>query len=175
MSGSVRLAKVLHIISALWAMSLAFLIFADVSLRSVFSSPLPGTKEIIQNSVVAITFLQIPLAIYSGAMLRTSALDGMMGPAGRKILRLCCWLMGAAVFAALASASWEPFLTALRIGEYEGEGALRVPTWPVRGILVVMGAFSAIAYAMMFVWDLRGQLVDDTTAPPAATDGSPAL
>lgn len=167
MGSAVRFARVIHVVSALWAMALALLIFADVTGRGLLSRPVPGTKELIQNSVVAITFLQIPLAIYSGSMLRTTILADAVPALARRLLRTLAALLGIAFFVGLAISSWQPFLDAMRIGEYEGEGALRVVTWPVRGLLVVMAAYGAIAYAMMIFWDWRGELDDETAAPGA--------
>jgi len=168
MGAAVWLARTIHLISALWTLGLAFLIFADVTGRSLFTSPLPGTKEIIQNSVVAITFLQVPLAIYSGAMLRTSIFADAMPASSRRIMRTIAGLLGAAFLIGIVISTWQPFFDAWRIGEYEGEGALRVPTWPVRGGVMIMSAFGAIAYLMMIVLDWQGRLVDETEAPGAA-------
>ena len=39
-------------------------------------------------------------------------------------------------------------LEAWEIGEYEGEGALRVPTAPIRTILVLGAALTMILYAV---------------------------
>ena len=39
--------------------------------------------------------------------------------------------------------SYEPMLHAWISGEYEGEGALRVPVWPAR-VVVVIGSFLVV-------------------------------
>ena len=137
----VRIARVVHIISAFWVLGLAFLIFCDVMGRQLFNQPVPGTKEILQNSVVAVTFLQIPLAIYSGSMLRTSIFTDLMPPLGRRLLRTVGAVLAILLFVGLMWSTWPSFWDAYRIGEYEGEGALRVATWPVRGIVLVTAAF----------------------------------
>ncbi len=168
MGAAISLARAIHLVSALWTLGLAMLIFGDVSGRSLFSSPIPGTKEIIQNSVVAITFLQLPLAIYTGSMLRTSIFADAVPVGARRILRTIAALLGVAFFIGLVVSTWQPFLDAYRIGEYEGEGALRVPTWPVRGVVLVMGAFGVFAYLMMIVFDWQGRLADESKAPGAA-------
>lgn len=157
----------LHIFSAFWTLMLAFLIFGDVFGRIFLSRPIPGTKEILQNSVVTITFLQIPLAIYSGSMLRTSILTDSVPPALRRILRTFAALLGLALFLALIWGTVPSFYDAYRIGEYEGEGSLRVPTWPVRGMIVLMSAFGAFAYANMIWLDWTGRLVGELEAPGA--------
>jgi len=166
----ISLARAIHLVSALWTLALAALIFIDVSSRSLFSQPIPGTKEIIQNSIVAITFLQLPLAIYSGSMLRTSVFADAVPAVIRRLLRTLAYLLGAALFIGLVISTYEPFLQAYRIGEYEGEGALRVPTWPLRGLILVMSVFGVIAYLSMIYHDWRNNLIDESEAPGALTE-----
>lgn len=165
MGSAVALARSIHLLSAFWTLGLAVLIFLDVTGRSFLSSPIPGTKEIIQNSVVAITFLQLPLAIYTGSMLRTSIFADAVPPGVRRWLRTVAGLLGLAFFIGIVLSTWQPLLDAWRIGEYEGEGALRVPTWPVRGLVLIMSAFGAVAYLMMVILDWQGRLVNENEAP----------
>ncbi|MFT6073309.1 MAG: TRAP-type C4-dicarboxylate transport system permease small subunit [Yoonia sp.] len=160
-------ARLLHIFSAFWTLALAFLIFSDVFGRIFLSRPIPGTKEILQNSIVTITFLQIPLAIYSGSMLRTTILSDAVPPWARRLLRTFASILGLALFLALIWGTVPSFWDAYRIGEYEGEGSLRVPTWPVRGAIAVMSAFCAFAYAYMIWLDWTGQLINENEAPGA--------
>ncbi len=165
----IKLARAVHLFSAFWTLSLAVLIFGDVMGRSIFNNPIPGTKEILQNSVVAITFLQLPLAIYSGSMLRTSIFADAMPEFIRKLLRTFGALLGLLVFIGLLWSTWPSFWDAYRIGEYEGEGSLRVPTWPVRGTVLVMSIFGAFAYLSMIWFDWTGQLIDEEEAPGSLT------
>lgn len=161
----IYVTRAIHLFSAFWTLALAFLIFGDVVGRSLFTRPIPGTKEIIQNSVVAITFLQLPLAIYSGSMLRTSIFADAVPPFLRKLLRTFGALLGLIFFIGLIWSTWPAFADAYRIGEYEGEGALRVPTWPVRGTVLVMSIFGAWAYISMIILDWQGKLIDEQAAP----------
>lgn len=163
----IGLARALHLFSAFWTLALAALIFGDVMGRTFLSQPIPGTKEILQNSVVAITFLQLPLAIYSGSMLRTTILADVVPAAVRRLLRTLCMLLGFVVFMGLLWSTWGSFWDAYRIGEYEGEGALRVPTWPVRGTVLVISVFGAGAYLSMIWYDWTGQLLYEEEAPGA--------
>ncbi len=175
MSAATKLARAVHLFSAFWTLGLGLLIFGDVMGRTVFNAPIPGTKEILQNSVVAITFLQLPLAIYSGSMLRTSIFADAMPGSIRKLLRTFGALLGFAVFMGLLWSTWPSFWDAYRIGEYEGEGALRVPTWPVRGTVLVISVFGAFAYLSMIYYDWTNQLIDEEVAPGSLTpvkDGS---
>ena len=97
----IRLTRAIHLFSAFWTLALAFLIFGDVVGRGMFNNPIPGTKEILQNSVVSITFLQLPLAIYSGSMLRTSIFADAVPPFFRKLLRTFGALLGLVFFIGL--------------------------------------------------------------------------
>lgn len=169
----IRISRGIHLISAFWTMALALLIFGDVMGRQLFGTPIPGTKEILQNSVVSIAFLQLPLAIYSGSMLRTSVFADAVPPFIRKLLRTISALLGICVFVALVWSSSDSFLDAYRIGEYEGEGSLRVPTWPVRGAVLVMSAFVTLAYLQMIVFDWQGKLLNEQEAPGAIAPGQP--
>ena len=164
----IKITRAIHLFSAFWTLALAFLIFSDVVGRGVFNQPIPGTKEIIQNSVVAITFLQLPLAIYSGSMLRTSIFADAVPAFLRRLLRTFGAGLGLIFFIGLIWSTWPSFADAYRIGEYEGEGALRVPTWPVRGTVLVMSFFGAWAYISMIILDWRGQLIDDLSAEGTA-------
>ena len=168
----VRLARVIHLVSAFWTLGLAILIFFDVTGRGLFSSPIPGTKEIIQNSIVAITFLQLPLAVYSGSMLRTTVLADAVPASIRRLLRTLGYILGALFFTGLLLSSYEPLIDAIRIGEYEGEGALRVPTWPVRGLIFLMAIFGVFAYLSMIYYDWRGKLVNESRIPGALSEDS---
>jgi len=173
MRAAIKLARAVHLFSAFWTLGLAVLIFSDVTGRSLFNQPIPGTKEILQNSVVAITFLQLPLAIYSGSMLRTSIFADALPPFGRKLLRTVSVILAFLVFMALIWSTWPSFIDAYRIGEYEGEGALRVPTWPVRGTVLVTSVFGALAYTTMLWLDWTGQLIDEEQAPGSLTSAPP--
>ena len=168
----IRLTRAIHLFSAFWTLVLAFLIFGDVAGRTVFNSPIPGTKEIIQNSVVSITFLQLPLAIYSGSMLRTSIFADAVPPVARKLLRTFAAVLGMIFFIGLIWSTWPSFWDAYRIGEYEGEGALRVPTWPVRGTVLVMSVFGAWAYLTMIYLDWKDALIDELQAPGAMPEAA---
>ena len=163
----IGLTRAIHLFSAFWTLALAFLIFGDVLGRGMINNPIPGTKEIIQNSVVAITFLQLPLAIYSGSMLRTSIFADAVPPVLRRVLRTVGALLGLLFFLGLIWSTWPSFWDAYRIGEYEGEGALRVPTWPVRGTVLVMSVFGAWAYLTMIWLDWQGRLLHELEAPGA--------
>ncbi|MDZ4135633.1 MAG: TRAP transporter small permease [Paracoccaceae bacterium] len=161
----VGFARVIHVISAVWVLLLGFGIIADVMGRSLFSYPIRGTTEIIKASVVAITFLQLPLAIFSGSMLRTEIFADALPPVWRKLLRTVGYILGAILFLLIVYSAWDETVASFLKGEYEGEGALRVPTWPVRFMLIGTSVFSAFAYLSMIWMDWTGQLEMDIAYP----------
>jgi len=165
----IRLSRAIHLVSAFWTLALAVLIFLDVCSRTFLSQPIPGTKEIVQNSIVAITFLQLPLAIYSGSMLRTTVFADAVPAFIRRLLRTIGYCLGVLLFIGLVISTYEPFLDAYRIGEYEGEGAMRVPIWPLRGLILITSVFGVFAYLSMIYYDWSGKLVAENEAPGSLT------
>ena len=116
-----KLAQVCHVVSAFWVVILALIIFVDVSGRFFLNMPLLGAAEVIKNSVVSITFLQLPLAIYRGGMIRTTLIYDIVNSIGKKIIRSSTNILGLCLFMGIAYSSWQPFLEAWQIGEYEGD------------------------------------------------------
>jgi len=162
-----RIAQISHVISAFWVLVIAVIILVDVLGRNFFNTPLLGAVEVIKNSVVSVTFLQIPLAIYRGGMLRTTLIYSHAPSGARRLMRLLANLLGAALFLGIAVSSWRPAFEALAIGEYEGEGALRVPTYPVRLLIIATSAYAAFIYAYLMALDLSGRLEESDAAEGA--------
>ncbi|MEE2782617.1 MAG: TRAP transporter small permease [Pseudomonadota bacterium] len=156
-----RIAQTSHVVSAFWVLVLAGIILVDVLGRYFFSQPLLGATEVIKNSVVSITFLQLPLAIYRGGMIRSTILYDVLGPNWQRVLRTFANLLGLLFFVGTAFSAWGPALEALEVSEYEGEGALRVPTYPVRFLVVVTSVFTAYVYLYLVILDWTGCLGSD--------------
>ena len=146
-----RAAKVLLAFAATLAFLLSFLVVADVIGRTVFSAPVKGTPEMVSMSIVIICFLQASYAIRSGGMLSVDLLPSLLPLRGREALLAAASLLGVAFFAVIVYGGTEPLLHAWRSGEYEGEGALRIPTWPARLAVVVGAALAALNYLLAAV------------------------
>ncbi len=58
---------------------------------------------------------------------------------------------GVVFFGIVVWGSYEPTLHAIASGEYEGEGALRVPVWPARAIVVIGSLLVVVSYVMLAV------------------------
>lgn len=148
-------ARALLALAATLAFLLSFLVVADVVGRGVFGAPVKGTPEIVSMSIVIICFLQASYAIRSGGMLSVDLLPGLLPPRARGALALLGSVLGIAFFGVIVYGGFDGFLHAWRSDEYEGEGALRIPTWPARLIVVVGAALAALNYLLAAIDNFR--------------------
>lgn len=157
-------ARLFHIVSVFGLLAIALLVCADVLSRGLFNVPVPGTAEMVANTLVGLVFLQLPFAVLSNGMIRATVVYDAAGPRGRLAIETVTCLLGMLICGAIAYGGWGPMLEAIDIGAYEGEGALRVPVWPVRVILVVMSALAALAYLAMLANAWRAGAPRDSSA-----------
>jgi TRAP-type C4-dicarboxylate transport system permease small subunit len=148
-------AKALLASAASLAFLLSFLVVADVVGRTVFSSPVKGTPEIVSMSIVIICFLQASYAIRSGGMLHVDVIPAMLPPRLREALAALGCLLGVAFFGVVLYGGLDPFSHAWSSNEYEGEGALRIPTWPARFAVLLGAGLAALDYALAFAIHLK--------------------
>ena len=141
-----RLVHVLLAIAALLTFALSFLVVADVVGRVVFNSPVKGTPEIVSMSIVIICFLLAGYSVQSGSMLQADILVGLFGRRGPLISALLSGVLGAAFFALIVWGSYEPAIHAWNSDEFEGEGALRIPVWPARFVVMFGSLLVAVIY-----------------------------
>jgi len=151
-------AKALLAFAATLAFLLSFLVVADVVGRTVFSSPVKGTPEIVSMSIVIICFLQASYAIRSGGMLQMDLIPGLLPARARAALAAAGGLLGLVFFAVVLYGGIDPLSHAWNSGEYEGEGALRVPTWPARLAVMVGAGLAALDYLLAFLSHLKSSL-----------------
>ena len=164
-----RVAKFLMILAAGWAFVLAFIILADIIGRSpLFNAPLAGVREIVANSIVMIVFLQAGYAIRSRSMLRADFLVARFNPFFQRLALAFSYLLGAAFFAIIFAGGWDLAIESWVLGEYEGEGALRVPSWPNRFMILIGSALSALSYLVLMVLDV---FAADTAADDDLEEG----
>lgn len=148
-------AKALLAFAATLAFLLSFLVVADVVGRTAFGAPVKGTPEIVSMSIVIICFLQAAYAIRSGGMLHVDVIPALLPARLREALAALGCLLGVAFFAVIVYGGIDPLAHAWSSGEYEGEGALRVPTWPARLIVLGGAGLAALNYALAFLTHLQ--------------------
>lgn len=157
-----RLTKFLMILGAVWAFCLCFFILAEIISRAL-NMPISGTKEIVANSVVMIVFLQIGFAVRSNSMLRADFMVSMMPRYVQKILLIFAFALGAFLFFFLLKAGIKPAVRSFENWEFDGEGALRVPVWPTRWMIIFGAGLAGINYvilAIVEIFDLRVDRMD---------------
>ena len=155
--------------AAAWAFGLAFLVMGNIIGRTVFDSPIYGTAEIVATSIVIVVFLQAGYAIRSRSMLKADFLVVHLPDVVQRILLAIGYLLGAAFFLMIITGGWEESVLSFMTGEYEGEGALRVPSWPARWTVLFGSGLAMINYLVMAYIDvfrpelLNSEVDGDTT------------
>ena len=78
------------------------------------------------------------------------------------------YLLGAAFFLMILFGSLDSAIHSWVSGEYEGEGALRVPAWPTRFTILFGSAVASISYLLMAYQDIFQPEKLDTEIVPEA-------
>jgi TRAP-type C4-dicarboxylate transport system permease small subunit len=157
-----RLSKFLMIAAAVWAFGLAFLVMGNIIGRTVFDAPIYGTAEIVASSIVIVVFLQAGYAIRSRSMLKADFLVIHLPEKVQKVFLAFGYFLGAAFFLMIITGGWEESIRSFVEGEYEGEGALRVPSWPARWTVLIGSGLAMINYLVMAYIDIFNPEILDT-------------
>jgi len=144
----------LNVAATGWIFVMIMIVVCDVSGRTLINAPLAGTPEIIKISNPAIAFLQITYVLWLGRHIRSTVILSRVSPFVSTLINILSALMGIFVFALNFYSGWDLAVTALEVGEYEGEGALRVPTAPLRIIILIGSALMVIQFIRMIVHDI---------------------
>lgn len=139
------------ILAAVWAFVLTFVILADIVGRTVFNNPLNGVREIVANSIVMIVFLQAGYAIRSRSMLAADFLVAHFPVWLSRAALALGYLLGALFFGLIIWGGWELAIASWVGDEFEGEGALHVPAWPTR-FIILLGSALAIVNYLVVAW-----------------------
>lgn len=151
-----RLSKFLMVLAAFWALGLSLLIVADIVANNLVGDAIPGVREIVISSIVMIVYLQLGYAIRSHSMLRSDTLLLAMPRLLRRITLAVGYVLGAALFLMILRGTIDPALHAWNTSEFWGEGALRVPVWPTRFMILVGAALAIVNYAVAALIDVFG-------------------
>jgi TRAP-type C4-dicarboxylate transport system permease small subunit len=154
----------LNILGAVWVLLIMLLITVDVVGRAFFNSPLFGVPEIVKISVVGLVWCQMAHTLKIGAHLRSTILVDRMPPGARRTIEILSCILGAVMFALIVYSGWDAMTEAWRIGEFEGEEPVRVPTAPVRTLVLLGAALTAIQFLIMLVDLIRGKSLHQAEA-----------
>ncbi len=164
-----KLSKFLMVLAAAWAFGLSFLVLGNIIGRSVFDAPIYGTAEMVAASIVIIVFLQVGYAIRSRSMLKADFLVTHLPEGVQRTLLAFGYLLGAAFFLMIITGGWEESILSYVENEFEGEGALRVPSWPARWTVLLGSALAVVNYAVLAYIDIfKTEMLDSEADSNAA-------
>lgn len=142
------LLSTLNTIASVWVLFLVALISADVVGRVAFNAPLPGVPEIVKFSIVGMVWLQMAYTLRSNAHLRTVLVLAALPRLGQRVTLIANSLVGVGMFSLIVWLGWIELVKNWEIGAFEGEGALRIPVWPIWAILVGGAALTAVQFLL---------------------------
>ena len=154
----------LNILGAVWVLLIMLLITVDVIGRAFFNSPLFGVPEIVKISVVGLVWCQMAHTLKIGAHLRSTILVDRMPPSARRAIEIISCILGAIMFGLIVYSGWDTTAEAWRIGEFEGEEPVRVPTAPVRTLVLIGAALTAVQFVIMLADLIRGKALHQAEA-----------
>jgi TRAP-type C4-dicarboxylate transport system permease small subunit len=147
--------------------ALTLLTGLDIAGRYLFDSPLLGTFELTEVTLVVIGALGICLTTVADEHIAVDVLYEQLPSRWRRILRLCANLVGIVIFGILA---WQSTYSVWRsiFVTYETTDLLAVPLYPFRLVLLISFFISLLALISRLVglppWEPRdsGQSDKDT-------------
>jgi TRAP-type C4-dicarboxylate transport system permease small subunit len=154
-SGFIRLTAAMNAVASVWYFVVMVLVTSDVIGRSLFNSPITGTPEIVKISVVGMFFIQLPNAVWKGRLIRSDIVLNRLSPRLREALVMPIELMGLIFCLILVTSLWPDTVKAWSILEFEGEGALRVPTYPSYTFILLGGCLAGVLFIARFVGSLN--------------------
>jgi len=138
----------MNTLASVWVLFIVGLVSTDVIGRAAFNSPLPGVPEIVRFSIVGMVWLQMAYTLRSGNHLRTALALGKMPPLAQRAVLIANSLVGIGLFVMITWLGWIEMVKTFEIGAFEGEHPVRIPIWPVWGILVGGAALTALQFAL---------------------------
>jgi TRAP-type C4-dicarboxylate transport system permease small subunit len=161
------LMAVMNAAGTAWIGVITVIISADILGRVLFNAPIIGVPEIVKVSVVAIVWLQMAHTLRIGGHIRSDVVLDRLSPRGKAVVNLLAAGLGIFVFGFLVYSAWPQMIEGWRVREFEGELPVRVPTYPVRTILIVGAALTCFEF-LVFGWrNLQA------VRQPAAREGRP--
>ncbi len=150
-NGFLRFTASLNALGSFGIFLILLFVTSDVVGRVVFNHPLTGTPEIIKVGVVGVVFMQIPWALWTNRHIRSDLIVARLKPRAQVVAALIRNIFAAAAFICIFIANWQPMIKAWQILEYEGEGALHVPVYPIF-TLIQLGSTLAAVIALYNLW-----------------------
>lgn len=145
----------MHVAGSALVLVLMGIIVIDVLGRTFFNQPLTGTPELVKVSLVSMLFLGMAQTLHSDKHIRATVIMNMTSfliRTGMNILANACGLI---VFILLSYSSWAHTLEAWRTSEFEGAGALHIPTYPLRTLIFLCSLLTSIQFILNLYRDVK--------------------
>lgn len=143
-----------------WIFVLMLLITTDITLRFVFGAPISGVTEIVEISIVIVTYLQLTHTLKVGRVTRSDALYSRIlrrFPAVGNTMGIIFAMAGAGLMFAIIWGGWPKWLQAYHGGHFVGNtGVFTFPEWPQRFVLVVGCGLMGIQFLLLALDNFRG-------------------
>ncbi len=154
-----RLVIALNAVGTAWIFVMMILVCLDVSMRTLFNSPVKAVPLIITISIIGIVFLQMSDALRAGRFTRS---DVMIAPLLRNrprighSLQMIYNAMGVFVMVVIFIYTI-PFLQKTFANDvYLGnEGEFTLPEWPLKVVIMIGSSCCAIQFARHVWQDIR--------------------
>ena len=150
-----RTMEFLNAVGSVWVAIITILICGDIFGRVMFNTPIIGVPEIVRVSVVGIVWFQFAYALKIGAHLRSEIILYRLPEKGKIIVDLIGCILGLIIFALVVYSGWDPMIEGWRIKEFEGELPVRVPTYPIRTIVLIGATLTALQYFLFIIRDIH--------------------
>jgi TRAP-type mannitol/chloroaromatic compound transport system permease small subunit len=99
-----------------------------------------------------------------GAHLRSTIIVDRLPPRARRGVEILACILGAITFALIVYSGWDNTVEAWRVGEFEGEEPVRVPTYPIRTLVLIGATLTAVQFVVMLAALIRGRSIDQSAA-----------
>ncbi len=150
-----KVTQVANICGSLLILVLTALIGADVVSRNFFDSPISGVPEMVTLSIVAIVFLQVPLALKADRITRSDAAIKFLqkrAPVFAGTLNTVFDLLGALVTMVILYATYPILIKSWMRSDFIGAvGDFTAPTWPVKAMIMFGAALLACQFLARIV------------------------
>ena len=158
-AGLSRAANILAIatnaLGTLVVLALVVTLNVDVVARGLFSSPIPGTYEIVQFSVVLIVFLQLADVVRVDRLTRSDGfLNVMQGrrPGIAANMRRIINALSAIFMGLIAYITFPEFLHMWETNDFFGvPGLFTLPWWPVKLVITLGTALSCLIFLLKVI------------------------
>ena len=129
------------------------LICSDVGGRYLFNRPMPGVLEVIELTIVAIVFLQLPNAIATGSLVRSDSLFTALTrshPRVAKGMDVFFSLAGGCVLWIISYGIWFKLTLAIVRNHFTGNpGVFTAPIWPALLCIFIGSAWGGLNFLLI--------------------------